>query len=204
MHKGTKAFTLIEMLVSVALLGLVLAGLYSMLDRQRRSNADIVGYLENSSAKNLVASVLYRDLLYSDGNISIVEGEFDRVCIGATKNSLYGLGEAEVCWLVEKDGTTLVRLEGNAYTLPLSHESRVAVDRVMGPMKLFDLSYAKGRLLVLMQKEGDVAYTFLLRGIYKAPKSSNRKRAGRRRRKRGERAPGHPSQKAAAQVSEKR
>ena len=65
----------------------------------------------------------------SDGNITIEKNDFSSLCIENTKNSLYALSVAKVCWLVLKKENTLVRVEGYGYTLPIdTEEERVEVD----------------------------------------------------------------------------
>jgi len=170
------AFTLIEVLISVALLSIVMMGLYSALNMQRSSNKHLYEYLTRAIDADRVVMVLYRDLMYSDGNLSIKKGEFDHLCIENTSNSLYGLSRAKVCWLVAKEGQQLLRIEGNGYKLPLKHEEKVAVDKTMKAVTLFDITRKKGELLVMLQAANETPYAFLLQGIEQPPKRKTRKR----------------------------
>ncbi len=126
--KGNSAFTLIEVLISIALLGLLLTGLYSMLDTQRLNNKKLYEYLQKAMSRDKAVMVLYNDILQSDGNITIKHNDFDNICIESTENSLYALGVAKVCWIVSKEGNNLIRLEGNSYKLPLNSESKISAD----------------------------------------------------------------------------
>jgi len=159
------AFTLIEVLVSIALISLVLSGLYRSLDIQRRSNRHLHNYLQKALSRDRNVMALYRDLLASDGNLTLHKGTFDRLCIQHTAHTLYGIPAPKVCWVVLKEKRELVRIEGGAYRLPLTSDDRVAIDRVMGPMKLFDITRHGGEILVALQAEGEDPYTFLLQGI---------------------------------------
>ena len=177
----SRAFTLIEVLISIALISLVLIGLNKSLSVQRRSNKNLHAYLERALERDRGVTTLYRDLLSSDGNISIRKGEFDRLCIRNTVHSLYGLSNVKVCWLVLKGEKVLVRVEGGDFHLPLAEDDRVAVDRVMGPMELFDLYRKKGRVLaVLKTKEGNSSALMLYGLDPPKPLPKNGKGGGKR------------------------
>jgi len=168
------AFTLIEVLISVALLTLVLLGLYGSLDLQRRANDQLHEHLRKALDRDKVAMTLYRDLLESDGNLTLSDGEFDRLCIGHTDHSLYGLVSPTVCWLVQKEHATLTRVEGSAYSLPLRADDRVAIDPLLPSMQLFELVRKKSDLLVIFRAKGGPPYSFLLQGLSppKTPRKS--------------------------------
>jgi prepilin-type N-terminal cleavage/methylation domain-containing protein len=159
------AFTLIEVLVSILLISLVLLGLYQSLDIQRSSNRNLHEHLIKAMNRDRVIMALYRDLLSSDGNLTLVKGEYDRLCINRTAHTLYDLPNPQVCWLVLQEGRALIRVEGGAYRLPLRSGDHVAIDRVMGPMRLFDVTRSRGEALVALQEEGKEPYAFLLQGL---------------------------------------
>lgn len=182
---GRGAFTLVEVLISIALISLVLLGLYKSLDLQRDSNRQLHEYLRKSLQRDRVAITLYNDLLSSDGNLSIRKGRFDRLCIQNTVNSLYGLPSAKVCWVVLREGKELLRVEGGEYRLPLGGESSVAIDRVMGPMELFDIYRKGGELLVAMKAEREEPYTFLMQGVEQPPKPAPKKKKTKAGQKKG-------------------
>ena len=167
-----KAFTLIEVLIATMLLAIVLTGLYSVLDTQRRSVKIIKKSLDKSVEQDRAVMVLYNDILKSDGKISINKSERDTICIESTANSLYGLDIAKVCWLVLKDGDSLARVEGNDYKLPLGLENRVEVDIVAKGVKLFDIyrDTKSGNYLVVMQELNKEPFSFLIQGKIAPPK----------------------------------
>ncbi len=164
------AFTLIEILISTALLSIVLIGLYGVLDTQKRSVSIIKENLDRSIDYDRAIMVLYNDILKSDGNITLKKGERDRLCIEATRNSLYELGSAKVCWLVLKEQDTLIRVEGNGYRIPIGLEDKVEVDRVLKGVKLFDITRSKDSILTVIQEANKEPYSFLLQGIKEPPK----------------------------------
>ncbi len=164
-----RAFTLIEMLISTALISLVLVGLYQSLNIQEHSNRLLHHYLQKAENEDREVMVLYNDLLSSDGNLSLKKGEFDRLCINRTLNTLYDLDLPKVCWVVLKEKNTLVRVEGTAFSLPLKPEDSVAVDVVMEDMELFDVYRNKGDLLVVLQAKNRKPYSFVIQGLVPPP-----------------------------------
>ena len=165
-----KAFTLLEVLISIALMGIILVALFSSVDMLQNSNQHLLHYLKKSKKITKASKVLYSDLMGSDGNISIKKDEFSRVCMEETVNSLYALPLAKVCWVVLKKNKTLVRIEGNGYDLPLGLEARVEVDPVMTGLEIFDVYHEKDKLLVLIQQKGKEPISFMLQGITKPVK----------------------------------
>ncbi|HSR73834.1 MAG TPA: prepilin-type N-terminal cleavage/methylation domain-containing protein, partial [Sulfurovum sp.] len=164
---GRKAFTLLEVLISIALLGIVIVALFSAVDMLQNSNQHLFKYLERSKQTTNATKVLYIDILSSDGNITIQKDEFSRVCMEDTQNSLYALPSAKVCWVVLKKDKTLARIEGNGYHLPVRVEEKVEIDPIMTDMEVFDVYHEKDKVLVLMQQKGQEPISFMLQGVAK-------------------------------------
>lgn len=163
--KHTKAFTLLEVLISIGLLGIVIVALFSTVSMMKDSNSQLLGYLEKAKKVTKATKVLYLDIISSDGNIEIKKDEFSQLCIEETKNSLYALSVAKVCWLVLKKDNTLVRVEGNNYHLPTKLEERVEVNPVMKHVELFDVYHKKDKVLVFLKERGKEAISFMIQGI---------------------------------------
>lgn len=170
------AFTLIEVLISIALLGIILPALYQTIDLLRDSNSHLFAYLEKAKKVTNATDTLYLDMLSSDGNISIQKDDYSRVCIEQTKNSLYSLSVAKVCWLVLKKDKTLVRVEGNNYQLPLGLEERVEVNTIMKNIEIFDVYYEKEKILVLLQQKAKEPISFMIQGITQPVKKKKPKK----------------------------
>jgi prepilin-type N-terminal cleavage/methylation domain-containing protein len=60
-----KAFTLLEVLISIALMGIVIVALFSAVDMLQNSNQQLFKYLEKSKQITNVTKVLYLDILGS-------------------------------------------------------------------------------------------------------------------------------------------
>lgn len=165
--KQRNAFTLLEVLISIGLLGIVIMALFSTVTMMRDSNAHLLTYLEKSKKITEATKILYLDILSSDGNITIKKDEYTRLCMEETKNSLYGLSLAKVCWVVLKKNNTLVRVEGNIYKLPTRFEDRVEVIPMIEGLEIFDVYHEKDKVLVLLQQKKQEPITFMVQGITK-------------------------------------
>ena len=172
-----KAFTLLEVLISITLLSLVLMALYKSADILRNSNLHLFNHLEKSSNTLKGSKALYMDLMHADHNITIgSEDKLHRVMIENTTHSLYGQGSAKVTWLVAKEDNTLLRIEGGKYDIPLRGEQRVEVDVVSKDIERFKVykSKKKSKVLVIMQIKGQEAQTFMVQNIpLPHPKETN-------------------------------
>ena len=173
------AFTLIEVLIAIALLGIILPALYQTIDLLRDSNAHLFNYLEKAKKTTKATNTLYLDLVSSDGNITISKDEYSRVCIEETRNSLYELSVAKVCWLVLKKDKTLVRVEGYDYNIPLGMEEHAEINTIMKNVEIFDVYYQKDKLLVLLQQTAQEPISFMIHGVSrplkkKKPKKRNK------------------------------
>ena len=172
-----KAFTLLEVLISIALLGIVIVALFSSVDMLQNSNQHLLKYLEKSKKITKATKTLYLDIMSSDGNITIQKNEFSRICMEETRNSLYALPTAKVCWVVLKKDKTLVRVEGNTYHLPLLSEERVEIDTIMTGIEIFDLYHEKDKVLVLIQQQGKEPISFMAQGVTKPKKKKKKSKA---------------------------
>ena len=175
------AFTIIEVLIAIALMGIILPALYEAVALLRDSNTHLFSYLEKAKKVTQATDTLYLDLVSSDGNITIEKNDFSSVCIENTKNSLYALSVAKVCWLVLKKENMLVRVEGYGYTLPIDNEERVEVDSVMKNVELFDLYYQKDKILVLLQEKAKEPISFMIQGVTRPQKKKKKKRKKKKR-----------------------
>ena len=166
--KRVKAFTLLEVLISITLLSLVLMALYKSADILRNSNLHLFKYLEKSTNSLKGSRTLFMDLIHADHNITInSEEKFHRLTIENTTNSLYGQGQAKVVWLVHKKDNTLLRIEGGEYTIPLKSEQKVEIDTVAKHIELFKVykSKKKDKILVMVQIKGQEAQLFMVQNI---------------------------------------
>ncbi len=182
--KQREAFTLLELLITIGISGIIIVALFSIVDMMQDSNKHILEYLQKSKQISKSTKVLYLDILGSDGNISIKKDDFSRICMESTINSLYSLSMAKVCWIVLKEKNQLARVEGNSYSLPIKMEEKVEVDTVMSDIILFDVYHQKDKILVLLQQKDHEPVTFMIQGVYKpSPKKKVKNNKNSKRKK---------------------
>jgi len=178
MKKQTrKAFTLIEVLISITLLSFVLMALYKSADILRDSNLHLFKHLQKANDSLIGSKTLYMDLMKADHNISIItEEKFHRLTIENTTNSLYGLGSAKITWLIAKEENALLRIEGGKYSIPLRSEENVEVDLVFKDIEMFKVyqSKKKDKILAILKIKGRDAQSFLVQSIPFVPADNNR------------------------------
>lgn len=176
-QKQRSAFTLIEVLISIGLLGIVIVALFSTVSMMKESNEHLHKYLQKAKKVTKATKVLYLDIISSDGNISIKKDEFTQLCIQQTSHSLYALSLAKVCWVVLKNKNTLTRVEGNNYSLPTRFEDRVEVNPTIEHIELFDVYHQKDKVLVFIKQKSKEPITFMIQGITKPKKPTSPQQA---------------------------
>lgn len=149
------AFTLVELLVSIALFGLIAVLLFGTIDELRKQQGFYKQKEAFVSQKNRIVSLLRTDfdrpqsLVVSDSGTK----EFTVVSVSGANRSLYGVDRPNVVWLVLKNDTTLVRLESpSPITLPLAPEALYLthIDVIGKHCELFRVyDSAKHRLIYL-------------------------------------------------------
>jgi prepilin-type N-terminal cleavage/methylation domain-containing protein len=178
-----RAFTLIEVLISIALLSLVLLALYSSVDLLRDSNRQLLKHLSKATEEKRGTETLFLDIAGSDGNITIIGSEFSRLCLENSINSLYGLNGAKVCWVVSKPDKRLLRSEGNGYSLPLNSDDRVSVDEIMRNIELFRVYRQNSKVLVMLKQKKKKPISFLVQGVPEITKKVSKNSAKPKRKK---------------------
>lgn len=154
-----KAFTLVELMISIALFSIVLIFLYGAIDMLRKSNAFYARVLEKERSQDRLFRVFYSDILSSTAYAitATKDKEFDIVVL-TTKNSVHGLQTPTVVWYVTKDeNRTLYRMESlNAVNFPILEESykSVKVDEVISGVEYFKLFRKDNTFLVYIKAAG--------------------------------------------------
>lgn len=149
------AFTLVELLVSIALFGLISIFLFGTIDQLRKQQTFFQKKETILSKKNRILSLLRTDLDRAQSvNVSATASrDFDTVSITGSNHSLYAIDSPYVVWLILKVDNTLVRLESPLpITLPILSEERYLIhsDLIEKQCELFRLyDSPKHRLIYL-------------------------------------------------------
>jgi len=119
-----KAFTLVEILVSIALIGLISIFISSTIFQTKKNNEFFKNHVEKESKIHKYEDILYRDLLQSYA-LSIERSKRYSIIYFRSKNTIYDISNPYVIWLVLKKDNTLIRLESSReIKLPISEEKQ--------------------------------------------------------------------------------
>ncbi len=116
-----KAFTLVEIIISIILLSIVVSFIYQALQNTRNANEIFKQKEKELDLRKKILKVLYDDIFMAD-RIRITGGKKYKSLELTTNNSLFNIIKPKVIWFVSKHENTLVRVESTK--LPLTYENR--------------------------------------------------------------------------------
>ena len=116
-----KAFTLVEVIISVILLGLIVTFIYKALENMQTSNQIFKNRSKELEKEEKIIKLLYEDILEAD-YIKITGGKKYKAVELKTNSSLYNISKPKVLWFVSNYKSTLTRAESTK--LPLNYENR--------------------------------------------------------------------------------
>ena len=106
-----KAFTLVEILISVLLASLIFYYSYNVIDSTKNNHKVYKNKSEKVLNSSVGFSLLYKDLQNSMGEISVNNGRnYDSISF-YSKNSLYGMKYPYIQYFVSKKDKAFVRVE---------------------------------------------------------------------------------------------
>lgn len=104
-----KAFTLVELIISVVLLGIIATFLYTTVSNLERTNKIFSANEKALSQKEKIVDLLYEDI-FAANSLKIRGTEHSLVSM-QTDNSLFDIAKPNVTWLVVREKNTLLRFE---------------------------------------------------------------------------------------------
>ena len=107
----SRAFTLVEMLVSLLLTALVFTYLYATLDNVREGHARYMLSVESVTASQRIYELFERDLTQIRGAVEMVhEAGYDRIAF-TTDHSIYDIARPWVHYYISRKEEALIRIE---------------------------------------------------------------------------------------------
>lgn len=152
------AFTLIELVVSIALFGLITVFLFGSIDELRKQQLFFQKKEVVIEKKNQIVSLLRTDFDRSQ-SVTVVASmskDYDSVSIAGSNRSLYGMDRPYVTWLVLKADNMLVRLESSSpIILPIQPEALYSIhsDLIAKQCELFRVYDSPKHRLVYLKLE---------------------------------------------------
>jgi len=124
-----RAFTLMELMISVVLIALISMYLYGALGQTRTNNKMLQEHTEVQEHRQKIYELLYRDFMESYTlNIQQTKDKHYHILMLQTDNSLYDIAAPYVTYYVQAESRNLVRLESaEPIVLPVTEEARMFV-----------------------------------------------------------------------------
>jgi len=110
-HFKRKAFTLIEVMISIVLLYLIFSFLYSTINSIKQQNNPYIEKSKNLKIEQKIYKLINFDIISMVSAISVKSYKSYDLISFQTKNSLYGIVEPNVTYFVSKKEKALVRVE---------------------------------------------------------------------------------------------
>jgi prepilin-type N-terminal cleavage/methylation domain-containing protein len=145
-----RAFTLVEILISVTLISLIFIYLYSSIDALKFSNKFYEEKNKELKVREKFLTTIYNDIAFAKGGIKFLDKDskdYSILQIDNSKNSLYNIKNPNVLWYVSKKNNTLIRLESkDVIKLPMGDKGiyTTHLDRVIENCKSFKVYESNG------------------------------------------------------------
>ncbi len=127
------AFSLVELIISVLLLGIIATFLYTTVSNLEKTNKIFQENETKLSNREKIIDLLYNDI-FSANSLSIVGKEYTIISM-QTQNSIFDIMQPYVTWLVSREKNTLLRFESikefkdmNSNNVGYFHISKVGED----------------------------------------------------------------------------
>jgi len=150
-----KAFSLVEIIVSVVLLGLIVVFVSSTLIQTKNSTKIFENIVKKNNKIEKISTLLYKDI-FQASTIEVKSYKNYSILELKTKHSIYNIQEPYVVWLVLKENNTLARYESaKKIELPIKEENKKAlfVDIVSKECDSFSLNLSNNKQSVLIYIE---------------------------------------------------
>ena len=148
-----KAFTLIELMISIILLSLIVSFLYQSVAQLQSSNQQFLDRTNKIQKREEVLKLLYNDFINAR-SVQWYDKEQDvDIIVVQSSNSLHGMSEPYLTYRVYKDNNTLRRIEGPAEKFDLFNKI-FRFNEITEGVKLFKVYEQKGHYLIYLKIEG--------------------------------------------------
>jgi prepilin-type N-terminal cleavage/methylation domain-containing protein len=109
--KKISAFTLVEVLISITILGIIFTFLFSTLNNTKKNNEPYIEKSKQITKESEIFKILVNDFTQIEGSPSVIYGKHFDIVRVQTKNSVHNIINPYVTYFVSKKENTLVRTE---------------------------------------------------------------------------------------------
>ncbi len=148
-----KAFTLVELMISIILLSLIVSFLYQSVAQLQSSNQQFIKHTDSIQKREEVLKLLYNDFINAN-TIDWSEKERDLDVIAMqSSHTLHAMTQPYLTYKVYRDENTLRRIESPLEKLDVIN-NLFRFDEIIKDVKLFKVYEQKGHYLIYLQTEG--------------------------------------------------
>jgi prepilin-type N-terminal cleavage/methylation domain-containing protein len=152
-----KSFTLIEILISIAILSVLFLALSNVISYLSNSSLFIKHKYQHTENSDRFLKVLYYDLLDAD-YINIKQSKNYSFVKMRTTNSLYRIPKPYVIWYVSKNGNSLMRLESPKDVNLSVEREYYYLDKFAQNVKIFKIYQKNGGYFVYFDNKKPIYY----------------------------------------------
>ena len=169
-----KAFTLIEILLSLMILSILFLAMSGVISSLKNSKKVLDNYYLSSKENELLVKTLYGDLVNAT-SVKVVHSrnsDYDRIYL-TTSNSLYHLISPYVLWYVSKNEDTLIRIE-SPFVITIPNDNLFFLDKFKSGVKLFKIYQKEGKYLVFLKADKNIYFEIFNKEFKKVSKNSKK------------------------------
>jgi len=166
-----KAFTLIEVLISVTILVLIFTFLYSQFNLAQKSTKKTTTIEKYSTKRAKIIELIYNDFATSRDIVSTSGKNYDKfINPFTTQNSLYEIVNPFVKYvvIVSSEGNNLMRLESTDKNMDVSNAiSEYYIDKVLENVTYFKVLTQRDYIEFFVKADGMKDIYFKFKRLYK-------------------------------------
>lgn len=148
-----KAFTLVELMISIVLLSIIVTFLYQTVAQLQTSNLQFLKKTDGLQKREQVLKLIYNDFINASSIQWYDKGEAKDVILLQTNNSFHNMSQPYVLYKVYKEESILKRVESPVEKIDFLNNIFKFND-IIENVKLFKVYEQKGHYLIYIKANG--------------------------------------------------
>jgi prepilin-type N-terminal cleavage/methylation domain-containing protein len=148
-----RAFTLVELMISVLLLSLIVTFLYQSVAQLQTSNTQFLRKTDELQVRESLLEILYNDFINASSIKWLVKENAYDVIVVETSNSFHNMSQPFVMYKVYKEGSELKRIESPVEEIDFNN-NMFRFNDIIKDVKFFKLYENKGHYFIYVKAEG--------------------------------------------------
>ena len=148
-----KAFTLVELMISVLLLSLIVTFLYQSVAQLQSSNVQFLNKTNSLQKRENLLKIFYNDFMNATSIEWYDKGRDFDVIVMKTNNSFHNMSKPYVLYKVYRDDSKLMRIESPVEKIDFLNNI-FRFNDIIEDVKLFKVYEQKGHYLIYLSAKG--------------------------------------------------